>query len=153
LIAFNDGDAEHAKGVPPSPMSPLAQRVQYFSESVIREMTRLAARHGAINLGQGMPDFDTPQEVKDAACKAIQDGFNQYAITWGAPVLRQAIAAKGIKRRTCHADQTIVCCAPSTGGALRTGLPTNDGNSLQRPLCCGPDRRESSAYPGCSFLG
>ena len=62
-----------------------AQRVQYFTESVIREMTRLASQHGAINLGQGMPDFETPQEIKDAACQAIQDGFNQYAITWGAP--------------------------------------------------------------------
>jgi aminotransferase len=70
----------------------LAQRVTYFSESVIREMTRLANRHNAINLAQGMPDFETPQEVKDAACRAIQDGYNQYAITWGAPILRLAIA-------------------------------------------------------------
>ena len=72
----------------------LAQRVTYFSESVIREMTRLANRHGAINLAQGMPDFETPQELKDAACRAIQDGFNQYAITWGAKPLRDAISAK-----------------------------------------------------------
>src|SRR6185295_14358984 len=72
----------------------LAQRVTYFSESVIREMTRLANRHNAINLAQGMPDFETPQEVKDAACRAIQDGHNQYAITWGAPILRLAIAHK-----------------------------------------------------------
>src|SRR4026207_81955 len=72
----------------------LAQRVTYFSESVIREMTRLANRPGALNLAQGMPDLETPQELKDAACRAIQDGFNQYAITWGAPALRGAIAAK-----------------------------------------------------------
>ena len=69
-------------------MSIPAQRVQFFTESVIREMTRLAAQHDALNLGQGMPDFDTPAEVKDAACKAIQDGFNQYAITWGCPAAR-----------------------------------------------------------------
>ncbi|HQR42485.1 MAG TPA: aminotransferase, partial [Gemmatales bacterium] len=60
----------------------LAQRVSYFTESVIRETSRLAARFNAINLGQGMPDFDPPQEIKDAACKAIQDGYNQYAVTW-----------------------------------------------------------------------
>jgi aminotransferase len=58
----------------------LAKRVQYFTESVIREMTRLAEQHGALNLGQGMPDFDPPQEVKDAACKAILDGFNHSRI-------------------------------------------------------------------------
>src|SRR5438445_2705515 len=72
----------------------LAARVQYFTESVIREMTRLANQHGAVNLGQGMPDFETPEELKEAACRAIKDGFNQYAITWGAPALRRAIAEK-----------------------------------------------------------
>src|SRR3954451_11674937 len=84
----------------------LADRVGHFSESVIREMTRLATRHGAINLGQGMPDFDAPQAVKDAACRAIQDGYNQYAITWGAPALRQAIAAKAKRFNgiDCDAD-------------------------------------------------
>ena len=72
----------------------LAERVGHFSESVIREMTRLAARHGAINLGQGMPDFETPQEIKDAAAKAIQDGYNQYAITWGAPLCAKPLPAR-----------------------------------------------------------
>jgi len=59
----------------------LANRVKFFSESVIRETTRLAQRYHAINLGQGMPDFETPQDIKDAACLAIQEGFNQYAVT------------------------------------------------------------------------
>ena len=66
----------------------LAARVQHFTESVIRETTRVAQRHGAINLGQGMPDFDPPDEVKEAACRAIRDGFNQYAVTWGIAPLR-----------------------------------------------------------------
>lgn len=94
----------------------LARRVQYFTESVIREMTRLANQYGAINLGQGMPDFDTPQEVKDAACKAIQDGFNQYAITWGAPVLRQAIAEKArrFKGIDCDPDRDVTVCCGAT---------------------------------------
>lgn len=100
----------------------LANRVQYFNESVIREMTRLANRYGAINLAQGMPDFETPQEIKDAACKAIQDGSNQYAITWGAPVLRQAIAEKAKRFNGIDADpdkNITVCC-----GATETMMAT-----------------------------
>src|SRR5436305_9146115 len=98
---------------PGPPWSPerrmLARRVHYFTESVIREMTRLAHQHGALNLGQGMPDFDAPQPVKDAACRAIQEGFNQYAITWGAPVLRQAIAKKAREFNgiDCDADENV----------------------------------------------
>src|SRR5260370_16097376 len=69
-------------------------RAQRFTESVIREMTRLAAQHGAINLAQGFPDFPAPQALKDAAAAALQADFNQYAITWGARSLRQALAEK-----------------------------------------------------------
>jgi aminotransferase len=65
-----------------------------FTESVIREMTRLAHLHGAINLSQGFPDFPAPAEVKEAARRAIESDVNQYAITWGARALRQAIARK-----------------------------------------------------------
>jgi aminotransferase len=65
-----------------------------FTESVIREMTRLAAVHDAINLGQGYPDFPAPEAVKEAARRAIFDDHNQYPITWGDPGFRRAIAAK-----------------------------------------------------------
>ena len=71
-----------------------AARVGLFTESVIREMTRLADEHGAINLAQGFPDFDAPEELKAAAERAIRDGYNQYPVTWGSPRLRAAIAAK-----------------------------------------------------------
>ncbi len=64
-----------------------------FTESVIREMTRLAHEHGSINLGQGMPDFAAPEEVKEAARRAIAEDHNQYPITWGVPEFRDAIAA------------------------------------------------------------
>lgn len=63
-----------------------------FTESVIREMTRLADLHGAINLGQGFPDFPAPQEVKDAAIRAISEDHNQYPVTFGVPAFREAIA-------------------------------------------------------------
>ncbi len=75
----------------------LSARVQNFPESVIRDMTRLAQAHGAINLAQGYPDFDPPREVREAAKRAIDEGYNQYSITWGAQELREAIAAK-VKR-------------------------------------------------------
>ncbi len=69
-------------------------KANQFKESVIREMTRLAAQHKAINLAQGLPDFPCPLELKEAAIKAILDDINQYAITWGDKVLREAIAEK-----------------------------------------------------------
>jgi aspartate/methionine/tyrosine aminotransferase len=65
-----------------------------FTESVIREMTRLAMEHGAVNLAQGFPDFPAPAEVKDAAVAAIHADHNQYPVTWGERVLREAIAEK-----------------------------------------------------------
>ena len=71
-----------------------AARTASFTESVIREMTRVAQQYGAINLAQGFPDFPMPEVMKDAACAAIHGDVNQYAITWGAPALRLAIAEK-----------------------------------------------------------
>jgi aminotransferase len=106
----------------------LAKRVQYFTESVIREMTRLANQHGAINLGQGMPDFEAPAALKDAACKAIQDGFNQYAITWGAPALRAAIAekARAFNGIDCDADANVTVCCGATECMMATMLALID---------------------------
>jgi aspartate/methionine/tyrosine aminotransferase len=71
-----------------------AQRLKGMRESFIREMTRLAITHQAVNLSQGFPDFDPPRPVLDAAHHALDNGMNQYGITWGMPALRQAIAAK-----------------------------------------------------------
>jgi aminotransferase len=75
----------------------VSRKAESFTESVIREMTRLCRRHDAVNLAQGFPDFPAPQEIKDAACRAIQADVNQYAITWGAPSLRKAIAEKATR--------------------------------------------------------
>jgi len=72
----------------------VSQKVRGFTESVIREMTRLCRIHDAINLAQGYPDFPAPAAVKEAARRAIAEDLNQYTITWGAPSLRAAIAAK-----------------------------------------------------------
>ena len=75
-------------------MPRVSRKAEQFTESVIREMSRLAVAAGAVNLGQGFPDFACPQELKDAAAAALQADLNQYAITWGAKPLRDAIAAK-----------------------------------------------------------
>jgi aspartate/methionine/tyrosine aminotransferase len=72
----------------------ISHRASSFTESVIREMTRLANEHGAINLAQGFPDFPAPMEIKEAAQSAIARDLNQYPITWGERELREAIAAK-----------------------------------------------------------
>ncbi|MDP3910170.1 MAG: aminotransferase class I/II-fold pyridoxal phosphate-dependent enzyme [Gemmatimonadales bacterium] len=71
-----------------------ARRTHGFTESVIRGMTRLANEHGAINLAQGFPNFPCPDVLKEAAARAIRDDVNQYAVTWGAARLRNALAAK-----------------------------------------------------------
>jgi aspartate/methionine/tyrosine aminotransferase len=92
--------------VSPSP----SLKASSFTESVIREMTRLANLHGAINLGQGFPDFPAPDEVKDAAARAIAEDHNQYPITWGVPAFREAIAAKYARDYGMSVDpETEVC--------------------------------------------
>jgi aspartate/methionine/tyrosine aminotransferase len=75
-------------------MPTIAKRLNLFSESVIRDMTRIAIEYNAINLSQGFPDFDPPSELIDAAKRAMDGGYHQYAITWGAPRFRQALARK-----------------------------------------------------------
>jgi aminotransferase len=77
-----------------TPRSRVANRAQNFTESVIREMTRLNSLYGGINLSQGFPDFPAPAEIKEAAIKAIHDDLNQYAITWGTVNIRRNLAEK-----------------------------------------------------------
>jgi len=83
----------HASRLDP-PGARTACRTHGFTESVIREMTRVAREHGAINLAQGFPNFPAPEILKEAAARAIHDDLNQYAITWGSVRLREALAAK-----------------------------------------------------------
>ena len=81
-----------------------------FTESVIRDMTRLANQHGAINLGQGFPDFPAPEALKEAAGRAIAEDHNQYPITWGVPAFREAIAAMYARDYGMEVDpETEIC--------------------------------------------
>ncbi len=100
-----------------------------FTESVIREMSRLAAASGAVNLGQGFPDFACPPELKDAAVEALHADLNQYAITWGAKPLRDAIAAKTARwypdwQVDPETELTVTCGA--TEGMIAAFLATLD---------------------------
>ncbi len=99
-----------------------------FTESVIREMTRLALAHGAVNLSQGFPDFPAPQMLKDAACAAINQDVNQYAVTWGAKPLREAIAAdiRGRHGITTDPDREVTVCCGSTEAMMATLLAIVD---------------------------
>lgn len=105
-----------------------SHRVAHFTESVIREMTRLALRHSAVNLAQGFPDFPAPDELKDAAIRAIDEDFNQYSVTWGAKPLRDAIAAKYARHYGLTLDPeteiTVVC--GSTEGMIASLLATTN---------------------------
>lgn len=78
-------------------MPTTSDRTAGFGESVIRRMTRVAIEHGAINLSQGFPDFDPPEELKRALARAAAEGPHQYAVTWGAANFRRALAAKQSK--------------------------------------------------------
>jgi aminotransferase len=91
----------------------ISNKAAQFTESVIREMTRQAIRHNAINLAQGFPDFPAPEELKRAAQQAIAADVNQYAITWGSRDLRLGIAAKTALWQGLTVDpetQITVCC-------------------------------------------
>ena len=99
---------------------PISNKAPLFTESVIREMTRLALQHGAINLSQGFPDFPAPDILKHAAADAIFRDVNQYAITWGSRNLREAIAEKTKRHLGIDIDpeREITVCCGSTEGML-----------------------------------
>jgi Aminotransferase class I and II len=116
-----------------------SRKASSFTESVIREMTRLSVAHGAINLSQGFPDFAAPEEIKEAARQAIADDINQYPITWGAEPFRAAIAESyrtrcGMSWVEAERDVTVTC------GSTEAMIAARDGHvRLDR----GDDRRDA----------
>jgi len=110
-----------------------ADRTLRFTESVIREMSRLASEQGAVNLAQGFPDFAAPAEIKQAACDAINADVNQYPITWGLKPFRNAIAEK--TRRWYGLDydperEITVCCGATEGIIAALLAVTNPGDEM-----------------------
>jgi aminotransferase len=108
--------------------SRVSRKASSFTESVIREMTRQANLHGAVNLSQGFPDFPAPEDIKRAACEAINADINQYAITWGAKRFRDAIAAKTkwSLRLDIDPDREVVVTCGSTEAMIATMLAVID---------------------------
>src|SRR5215831_16694407 len=132
----------------------LSDKVAHFTESVIREMTRQAMLYGAVNLAQGFPDFPAPAEIKRAAQEAVANDVNQYAITWGAKNLRNAIARQMKEWQGIPVDpetQITVCCG-STEAMISTLLAVcNAGDEVVifEPFYenYGPDSVLSGAKP------
>ena len=143
-----------------------SERIVNFTESVIREMTRLAMQHGAINLAQGFPDFPALESLKQAAVDAIHADINQYSITWGAKPFRNAIAAKYGRTYGMEFDperEVTVCCGATEGmiASMLAVLNPGDEVVLFEPFyenygpdteLCGATRRYVTLYePDWSF--
>jgi len=134
--------------------SPPSRITRSFSESVIREMTRLTLLHGAVNLSQGFPDFPAPAAIKEAAVAAIRADVNQYSLTWGAERLREAIAAKTARDSgrviDPESDVTVTCGATEAMIATLTALvDPGDEVIIFEPFYenYGPDAILSRAVP------
>ncbi|MEE9268604.1 MAG: aminotransferase class I/II-fold pyridoxal phosphate-dependent enzyme [Thermoplasmata archaeon] len=132
----------------------VSDRVQHFPESVIREMTRLANRHGAINLSQGFPDFDPPEEILEAARDALAEGYNQYATTWGAEDFRQAIAESALRFQGLEVDpdaHVVVTCGATEAmmAAMLSLIDPGEEVVVLEPFYenYGPDAIVSGARP------
>lgn len=107
----------------------VSSKASQFSESVIREMTRLCMQSGGVNLAQGFPDFPCPPELKDAAKRAIDDDVNQYAVTWGAKAFRDGIAtrtARSYPGWTVDPETELTVTCGSTEAMIATLLATVD---------------------------
>src|SRR2546427_202902 len=150
---------EGAMTAPDSTMAQISRRMlsakaEQFTESVIREMTRLAIKHGAVNLSQGFPDFAAPEEIKEAARKAIADDINQYAITWGAKPLRAAVVEKFARPqgvRSAPEREIPVCCGSTEAmmSAMMAIINPGDEIVVFEPFYedYGPDAILSGATP------
>lgn len=114
-------------------MPTTANRLSHFTESVIREMTRVASVHGAINLSQGYPDFDPPAELLAAARQALDGDYHQYAVTWGAPAFRQALARKQSRLMGVEIDpdqHIVVTCGSTEAMMVAMMTACNPGDKV-----------------------
>ena len=132
----------------------ISHKASTFTESVIREMTRVADAHGAVNLAQGFPDFPAPEELKEAAVRHIRADINQYATTWGSPALRKALADFMARRRGVTIDpetMVTVCCGATEAmlAAMMAVLDPGDEVLIPEPYYenYGPDGILSGAIP------
>src|SRR5262245_22966241 len=145
-----EGGCYGARGMRPRSSAKAAR----FTESVIREMSRIATREGGINLAQGFPDFPAPLPMKEAAKRAIDADKNQYAVTWGAPELRRAIARHASEYNGLAIDPDLhvtVCCGATEAmiAALLATVDPGDEVVVFQPFYenYGPDCLLAGAVP------
>ena len=114
-------------------MPELSNRTATFTDSVIRRMTRISNKYGAVNLSQGFPDFDPPQEILDRLAQVTKEDFHQYSITWGAQNFREALAEKQsrLMGRTIDPNGEIVVTCGSTEAMMAAMMSvTNPGDKV-----------------------
>ena len=114
-------------------MQQLSDKTAHFTDSVIRRMTRVSMRYDAINLSQGFPDFDPPKPILDRLAKVAYEGPHQYAITWGAPNFRAALAAKQSPRMGLDIDpetQIVVTCGSTEAMMCSVMTVSNPGDRV-----------------------
>ncbi len=114
-------------------MQELSRRTSIFTDSVIRRMTRICMQHDAINLSQGFPDFDPPAAITDRLAEVARKGPHQYAITWGAPNFRAALAAKQSPRMGLDIDpetQIVVTCGSTEAMMCSVMTVANPGDRI-----------------------
>lgn len=114
-------------------MQPLSDRTAGFTDSVIRRMTRISNKFGAVNLSQGFPDFDPPKEILDRLAEVAHEDYHQYSITWGAQNFREALAAKQTHYmgRAIDPDSEIVVTCGSTEAMMTAMMTvTNPGDKV-----------------------
>ena len=148
-------------------MQPLSTRTEHFTDSVIRRMTRVSAKYGAINLSQGYPDFNPPSAILDRLAEVSHENFHQYSITWGAQNFREALAEKQsrLMGRQIDPNTEIVTTCGSTEAMMAAMMTVaNPGDKVivfspfyenlrcrHHPFRCRTDLC-SAASPGCSTL-
>lgn len=114
-------------------MPALSKRTNHFTDSVIRRMTRVSMRYNAVNLSQGFPDFDPPQEILDRLAQVAHEDYHQYSITWGAQNFREALAAKQSKLMGRPIDpngEIVVTCGSTEAMMAAVMTVTNPGDKV-----------------------
>ncbi len=114
-------------------MHKLSDRTAGFTDSVIRRMTRISLKHGAVNLSQGFPDFDPPKEILDRLAEIAHTGPHQYSITWGAQNFREALSDKQSKLMGRQIDpqrEIVVTCGSTEAMMAAMMTVANPGDKV-----------------------
>ena len=119
-------------------MPALSKRTETFTDSVIRRMTRISNKYGAVNLSQGFPDFEPPHELLERLAEVTREDFHQYSITWGAQNFREALARKQSRLMGVDIDpneNVVVTCGSTEAMMAAMMTVANPGDKVITDLC------------------